>query len=189
MVLVIIPMQTMKKIFFTLSLLAGVTAAQAQIVPEDGEVQNETSAPIEASTPEEAVEAAYDDLYEKLHEAYKSSEAAVFVYNALKDAAKELKKAILQSYVLIEETPVWEPDPELEKKKIELQKKEQEYNGQKSEIEWFEAAEANFVKIVEDCLNTPRHKVTELQKKRAKEAAGYLSDKYKDLKDKMSKYQ
>lgn len=179
----------MKKIFFTLSLLAGFTVAQAQIIKSEEGGQTEEAASVEATfNYEEAVEAAYDDLYDKLREAYKSSEAAEFVYNAIKDYAKDLKKAILQSYVVIEETPVWEPDPELEKKKKELQNKEQEYNGQKSEIEWFETTEANFVKIVEDCLNTPRTKATERQIKRAKEAAGYLSDKHKDLKDRMSKY-
>ena len=177
----------MKKIFFTLTLLAGFTVAQAQIVSGEGDVQNEASAPVEATfDPEEAVEAAYDDLDDKLRDAHKSSSSPEFVFKQLREYAKELKKAILKSYELVEVAPVWEPNPELEQLKVTFNSKEEQYNKQMSDIEWFEEAEATFVKVVKDCLTAKRPSADQIR--HAKAAATLLSDEHKDLKDRMSKY-
>lgn len=190
----------MKKIFFTLSLLAGFTVAQAQTegvadsLNTDNPKENVTALNDNVSNaaeevscdPKDQIEVVYKDLEKDMRLLYKKSSNpdADFLYESLCKAVDRLKNAILATYPSKIDL-VWVPDPELEKLKETLKSKEEQYNKQMADIEWFEEAEATFVKVVKDCL-AAKHPSKD-QIRHAKAAAELLSDEYKELKDEMSR--
>lgn len=172
----------MKKILFTMLLFVGAAAVQAAIVNDSTVVATSTD-----STEVDPVETAYKELIQSIDKIYNSSSFSQKkeTKETLHAAADEIKDLVKQSYeepVAVEEKYV--PDPKVEAKKAEYEEYLEMYEEVREDAEWLDEANAYFVKLVEDCINNP--KPTELQIKRAKEAAEHLPSEYKLLKKRLN---
>lgn len=167
----------MKKILFTMLLFIGATAVQAAIVNDSTGVATPTD-----STKVDPIEAAYNDLKQSIDRAYKKSAALDKnqTLESLNAAADEIKKIVVDSNDKPAEEEKYVPDPKVEAKKTEYQKICEEYEDFREDAEWLDEANAYFVKLVQDCIDNP--KPTELQIKRAREAAENLPPEEKRLK-------